>query len=540
MLGALLLALAALAHSARVPSSPFPVPLDGLNASASLLLFYADGLSAADALTLSALQGVANRRRPTLARAVRGGAAELWLNATRDLWGVSLNYSLAAAGLPALIADLAPRLPLSGYVLCSLADASANAAAAFAAARGALVVTRDNAALAAGAGLRLLADVTGRDWAWAAAQVNGSAGFTFSRSVTTLQQPAKAPCCMTDYSVAFGALQWWEDDAGSAAAPWRALAPGFAALGWGPDELGTVTAASRAGGAVVASDWASNLDVLSSFDVQALAQRRPPPPPPQPQPQQPQQPAAHTVCFLMSDGDNVQFLLGGFATGAQWFGSPARGSVPMGWTLSAATADLAPIVPHLLYANASAVDGFVGGVSGAGYFYPDEVLAGGGAARLAGLAALTAGAMAKADLRVLNVLARGDGVSAAAAESLLAQPQIEALVWYPFADYSGLRGAISWSSAGKPVIGGRFNLWGNGSDPAGPTFKNVSGLAAALLSQARDPASPAGYSLVPVHAWSHSVGDVAQVMELVRAGGGGVEAVTPEEFVQRVVANVKR
>jgi hypothetical protein len=33
---------------------------------------------------------------------------------------------------------------------------------------------------------------------------------------------------------------------------------------------------------------------------------------------------------------------------------------------------------------------------------------------------------------------------------------------------------------------------------------------------------------------------VAQVMALVREGGGGVEAVTPEVLVQRVVANVKR
>jgi hypothetical protein len=534
---AALLLLLPFALCARIPNSPYPVPLDGLNASTSLLIFYSDGLSNADALTLSALQGLANRRRPTLARTVRGGAAELWLNATRDLWGTPLNYSLSAAGLPALVAALAPAIPLAGYVLCSLADASANAGAAFAAARSALLVTPDNAPLAAGAGLRLLADVRGRDWAWAAAALNNSAGFAFSRSVTTLQQPAKAACCMTDYSVAYGALQWWEASAASAAAQraWGALAPGFAALGWGPDELDTVTAASRAGGAVVASDWASNLDVLSAFDVAGLAQRRAPPPPPPPAP-------AHTVCFLMSDGDNVQFLLGGFATGEAWFGSPARGSVAMGWTLSAATADLAPIVPHLLYANASAVDGFVGGVSGAGYFYPDEVLAGGsdGGARLAALAALTAGAMAKADLRVLNVLARGAGVSAAAAEALLAQPQIGALLWYPFDDYSGLRGSVAWSSGGKPVIGGRFNLWGNGSDPSGPTFMNVTGMAAALLAQARDPASASGYSLVPVHAWSHSVADVAQVMALVREGGGGVEAVTPEVLVQRVVANVKR
>ena len=54
------------------------------------------------------------------------------------------------------------------------------------------------------------------------------------------------------------------------------------------------------------------------------------------------------------------------------------------------------------------------------------------------------------------MLAAGDGVPPRqAVESLLAQPGIEALLWYPYSDYSGLRGAIQWSSGGKPVIGRR-------------------------------------------------------------------------------------
>lgn len=105
-------------------------------------------------------------------------------------------------------------------------------------------------------------------------------------------------------------------------------------------------------------------------------------------------------------------------------------------------------------------------------------------------------------------------------------------------DYAGLRGRVSWSN-GKPVIGGRFNLWGNGSDPSGPTFKNVSGLVAALAAQPRDPTSPDGYSLVPLHAWSHNVSDALAVLQgLQAAAGAGVELVTPDVFVARMVANV--
>jgi hypothetical protein len=244
----------------------------------------------------------------------------------------------------------------------------------------------------------------------------------------------------------------------------------------------------------------------------------------------------------MSDGDNVQFLLDGFATDARWWGSPARGSVPLGWTLSAPAADLCPVVPAYLYASARS-DGFVAGVSGAGYFYPDDVLASprGGAAALDALTALSAGFMDKLGLRLVNVLGRGNGVPALAAESYLRHDGIDGLFWYPYSDYSGLRGSITWSSGGKPVVGGRFNLWGDGANPSGPTFKNVSGLADALLGMPRDPSLPEGYSLVPLHAWSHTVADAAQVMALVEAAApGAVQALMPAEFVAKIVANVKR
>ncbi len=165
----------------------------------------------------------------------------------------------------------------------------------------------------------------------------------------------------------------------------------------------------------------------------------------------------------------------------------------------------------------------------------------------------------------------GNGIAPTTATAVLSQPNIDAMFLYNYADYSGrtarayrtrisyllahvcarfvltvlwwcpagLHGEISWA-AGKPVIGGRFNLWGNGSDPSGPTFCNVSQLAAALLAQPRDPTSAAGYSLVPLHAWSHTVSDALAVVEAVAAAGAdaGVRFVTPDVFVDAIVANV--
>ena len=62
-----------------------------------------------------------------------------------------------------------------------------------------------------------------------------------------------------------------------------------------PDEYGTVTRVSQAGGAVVASNWASNLDVFANFDIPAFTQKEPPPPTAQgPSSQAPAQ--VHTAC----------------------------------------------------------------------------------------------------------------------------------------------------------------------------------------------------------------------------------------------------
>ena len=62
----------------------------------------------------------------------------------------------------------------------------------------------------------------------------------------------------------------------------------------------------------------------------------------------------HTVTFLMTDGDNIQWLLSGFASGPAWFGSPDRGKVAMGWTISPALAELAPNVMGYIYDHAHA------------------------------------------------------------------------------------------------------------------------------------------------------------------------------------------
>jgi hypothetical protein len=541
-----LLLLAVLGTAARVPGSPFPVPALGLNASRTLFAYDIHSGSETDAFTVQTLQGVLAQQAPRLFRFdSSNGAApySLWLNETSSLFGVTIDYS-HATNAAALIKAAVASFPadVAGYALTSLDDNSTNACVAAAAAARVLCVTEANEQDAVAAGLARLLDVRGKGLAW----VLESYGGNFSRSVTVLQLASEGVGCMSDYSIASKALQWWQDDVVFSPLSWIVwgeLEPPFAMLGWGPDEYDTVNEVSKAGGVVVASNWASNVDALSAFDVPSFTQGAVAPPPLPPAPR-----AVHTVTFLMSDGDNLQWVLDGFCTDPRWFGSLDRGSVSLGWTLGPTVADLAPAVLSYLY-NGTAQpapfrDVFVAGVSGAGYFYPDSTLSGtSGPQRLAATVQLTADYMAKAGMRVANVMAHGEGfASDALPAEFLKHDQIDALLFYNYDNYAGLRGSITFVS-GKPVIGGRYNLWGSGAppDPVTPNFYNVSGLIDALVRlSSTDATSADGYSLIPLHAWSHTVSDARAVMVGVQAlAPGRFEFVAPDELVARVAAFVK-
>ena len=175
-----------------------------------------------------------------------------------------------------------------------------------------------------------------------------------------------------------------------------------------------------------------------------------------------------------------------------------------------------------------------------GYYYPDvTATSANGDTKLAVLTAATSEFMAKAGLRLLNVLAEASGPPPPdVAAALLASDGIDALFWYPYDNYSGLRGTISWPLPGKPVIGGAFNLWGDGSDCG--SFCNANQTVELLLAAPRDPTRAGSYSLIPVHAWTHSMGDVAWITAALEAAEpGAVAVVAPDEFVRRLVASVR-
>ena len=318
-----------------------------------------------------------------------------------------------------------------------------------------------------------------------------------------------------------------------------------AAFGWSSNEFEYVSTLSARGIWVHASDWSDDLPALSNLVVHAqlesarqqllkevqtqrfkrmeMEQRH----------RKRRLAAAaegvHTVAFVMSDGDNLQWLQRDWSE-EKWFGSEERGAVPIGWTIPASAVQLLPTVLSWLQRRATANDTFIAGPSGAGYVLPDRLPS----ALAAPFAEATSRLMSGAGLRMVNVI--GDMPTATSVHELAAQPNIDAVLYWTFdAGYAGLGGNVAYVN-GKPIIGGRRSLWGDETE--GPAL-GVDALVKSLSALPKDPTDPNSYSVVPVHAWTHNYSSVVRVVRALQARGG-FDIVSPEELVKRLIDRTAR
>lgn len=179
----------------------------------------------------------------------------------------------------------------------------------------------------------------------------------------------------------------------------------------------------------------------------------------------------HYVAFIMSDGDNVSWLMGNFIEDAEraWWSNPHRGKFPIGWSFC--YTDLAQVCPYALqhlYETATPKDDLV--LMGGGYYYPDRF----GVKRseplkLLRLHAERVGAyMRMGRLRTLLFnTQRWDSPEAVRAYRLFAQTApnllgIFAIQYYP---YPAGKGKVIWVDNEQgdqiPVVSARYAIWNN-------------------------------------------------------------------------------
>jgi len=170
---------------------------------------------------------------------------------------------------------------------------------------------------------------------------------------------------LREYAVALGAATIWLDPnvAGESEllnSFLGSMPAGSNYMGWWPEEAPGVERASRYGIATVASDWATNLTVHSGMSRTVTTK---------PMPAKPALQNKLYVAFIISDGDNLQYVE---HLMRKLWDNPDRGSVPMGWTLSPAMLDAMPGALNYYWQTSTNNDNLISGPSGYGYAYPNS------------------------------------------------------------------------------------------------------------------------------------------------------------------------
>lgn len=168
-----------------------------------------------------------------------------------------------------------------------------------------------------------------------------------------------------EYAAALGAAVVWLDPRVAAENTMlgnflSAMGAGTVYMGWWPDEASGIDTASRFGIATVASDYSTNLTMHSGMSRTVTTR---------PVPAKPALQNKIYVGFILSDGDNLQYVE---HLMRKLWNDPGRGQVAMGWTVSPAMLDAMPGALNYYYTSGTANDALVSGPSGYGYTYPNS------------------------------------------------------------------------------------------------------------------------------------------------------------------------
>lgn len=405
---------------------------------------------------------------------------------------------------------------LSGYVVYDAA--TINEGTSVAGALGAVMVDASllngtiGTALSS-AGLAQVADVRGRDSAW----VYNTYRAQFSKDLIFRQQP-QFSYQLRSYAVLNAGFVF--DATGAQRDAYLSGQHDHSlVLGWGynNDEHEFFSSASTHNLMAVPADHLQSAAAPSQWDVTIPKQAS------HTLPTEPTTAGAHYVAFVMSDGDNVQWVTNDFARSSRWFGSPHRGDFDMTFDLSPALADVNPVAMKYLYDQAAgdAHKTFFVTAGGKGIVYPSQV------PDISGFMDATVAAMKAVDHNVISVL--DDVVDLPALEQMVERPETLGLMLKTGPAYAGLHGAIYWHE-GKPIVSTKYTLWDG--------FDSPNEIIASLNAAPRDPLhNQASYTIVNVHPWSTSLADGGQgdpMSNLKYIVGGlddAVQVVTLEELM---------
>ncbi len=469
-----------------------------------LWTIFHDGLPPAEQVLAQTLQGLVGKQRPKIWLRSKSMYAVVEDQLRRE--GVALR---PAASVWELLGQF--KANVNGAIIYRLGTPSLNVATSLCGPLGGVAIDESLRERAQEHGLKILADVRAMDeqQAWAKYRPLFARGVAVEQSVTK-------PGHLRDFAVSQNAFTFFTQDPAFRTEVLRALGPNAIVYGWGPDEYGWVQGLSRAGATGGPADWAINLSALQHLPAGKL--KRPA------RPALTAEDGVRYVAFVMSDGDNIQWLCGNFVGNANYWDSPLRGKFPMTWEVSPLLARVGPRVLQHLYATARDTDGFVTGPGVPGYTFlhlqPDR----------AALARQAAPLLRQSDLPVVSTLNANEG-NLRQTIPLLELPEVQGMIYKDYSPYHRQGGEIFWHN-GKPCVSYKFLLWERLMEP--------EDLARAVSNMPPAPrADEASYALVNVHAWSY--GNTGGPMEAVRRAisllPANTRVVTADQIISLLRAN---
>lgn len=483
----------------------------------------------ADKLLLASMQGLAAKHTDEQIL-ISSGAMDYYLPYVQDNWGASVETKVDGKNVN--LQSLAEHYKgtIKGYILCSMNEGndSIDVAVSLAGLLDAVIATKSNVRMLENLGYECLLDVTECDDQW----LRDSEYWEQLRRDVAFEQPNQMAPKLVDYAVLCGAYFNFYDGRSSAEhkAMYDFLDDNAVVFGYNNTlgEFDTVKSFSELNLQMIPSDHAYNISTLSGFPLESLTQKR-------------ASDAAtdakdvHTVCFIMSDGDNMQWILNNFSTENKWYGSPLRGTFDIGWGVPPTSVDLIAPMASYLYDSMTERDEFIMQLSGLGYTFPSKWES---ESRQV-MAAELADYMKRSDLRFAEIL-DDNGFKEESISDFTAQDGIDGLFYIEYSHYAARNGKVIWTN-GKPAVSARYRLWANNTD------SSIETLATRINRASTDVTDEKAYSFVIVHAWSGMKnGQLSEggntmdaIAALIEKFDEDVEVVTPSEFMDRMIANCK-
>ena len=441
-------------------------------------------MSKEETSTIASLQGLLAKDHPSIIVSMRGRSVESMLHDMISQEVISLDSSYLANPM-GMVNEFHDQI--EGYILYGDEPQSSYVATCFAGPFHSIIISESYEDVAIETGLPLVKDCRTMSIVDAWADLRDSVS-----KEGIIIQPQKSSHFLIDLAVRDN-LFYYEVDLEDPLLDilFTALNPGAVALGWSRyHESELIGMASSYDVGVIPADWALNLSVLDALDLSDLDTLD-------------KSEGVDTksldatkdyVAFLMSDGDNLQFIINDLIYQGKYLDNGRSENYPLSWTIAPSTTSYIPFIGSKItnWHNSTGNMDCIAAPSGWAYVFPEALPS------CEAYVEKTVEEMESMGLTILNVI--GNDPDCPCLDSLLQHETIEGLVFYWYENYSKGEGKIEFRF-GKPVVHGYSNLWGG--------FNTPSQLARRLNRLARSDEG-SSFSLIPVHVWSYGKEDVEQ------------------------------